>query len=149
MLTLYPLMKRITFFPQLFLGFTFNIGIFMGWFSFQEVLSLDVIILYVAGVLWTLGYDTIYGFQDLEDDIRVGIKSTSIYVKNSPKIFLSIVYILFILLVLFISRQYFGILCAGLLLLKQIFTDLSSPKSALKSFKINFWVGLLVLWTLS
>ncbi len=146
MLTLYPLMKRITFFPQLFLGFTFNIGVLMGWFAVQNSISLNIIILYFAGILWTLGYDTIYGFQDIEDDMLAGIKSTSIYVKNKPKVFLSVVYGLCLLLLLLLSTQYLPILIIGLLLLAQIFTDLNSPKDALKSFKLNFWVGFLIIW---
>ena len=66
----YPFMKRITFWPQLFLGFTFNWGVLLGWSVFFENLTIEIIILYMAGVFWTLGYDTIYALQDTRDDLR-------------------------------------------------------------------------------
>jgi 4-hydroxybenzoate polyprenyl transferase len=143
MLIVYPLMKRITFFPQLFLGFTFNIGVLMGWFSSQTEISFSVVILYLAGVLWTLGYDTIYGFQDIEDDIRIGVKSASIYVKDYPRVFLSFTYGLFFLLILYVIPKYSVLLLAALLL-KQLFVRFDSPEDALKNFKLNFWIGFWI-----
>ena len=74
----YPFMKRITYWPQLFLGLTFNWGVIMGWSSIANNVSLEPIILYVAAIFWTLGYDTIYGLQDVKDDEIIGVKSTSI-----------------------------------------------------------------------
>ena len=64
----YPLMKRFTYWPQLFLGITFNYGLLLGWTSINGEISLIPIILYLGAIFWTLGYDTIYGFQDIEDD---------------------------------------------------------------------------------
>ena len=81
----YPFMKRITYWPQLFLGLTFNWGIIMGWTSITNYVSIEPIILYVAAIFWTLGYDTIYGLQDIKDDEIIGIKSTSIKFKNNVK----------------------------------------------------------------
>ena len=92
----YPLMKRFTYWPQLFLGITFNYGLLLGWTSIYESLSLAPFIFYLGAIFWTLGYDTIYGFQDIEDDEIIGVKSTSIKFKNNPKIFLSLCYFLFI-----------------------------------------------------
>ncbi len=74
---LYPYMKRITWWPQLFLGFTFNIGAIMGYTAVTGEISVVPVILYMAGIFWTLGYDTIYACQDFEDDSLVGIKSTA------------------------------------------------------------------------
>jgi 4-hydroxybenzoate polyprenyltransferase len=73
----YPLMKRITWWPQLFLGFTFNWGALMGWAAITGKLSLPAILLYIGGIFWTLAYDTIYAHQDKEDDALIGIKSTA------------------------------------------------------------------------
>lgn len=89
---LYPWMKRITYWPQLFLGFTFNIGILMGWLCFQPNLSLVPLLFYGGAILWTVGYDTIYAFQDREDDLLVGIKSSALAVSSQPKLFLGVMY---------------------------------------------------------
>ena len=74
----YPLMKRFTYWPQLFLGITFNYGLLLGWTSINEDLNISPILFYFGAIFWTLGYDTIYGFQDIEDDEIIGVKSTSI-----------------------------------------------------------------------
>jgi 4-hydroxybenzoate polyprenyltransferase len=88
----YPLMKRFTHWPQLFLGITFNYGLILGWTSITTEISIISFILYVGAIFWTLGYDTIYGFQDIKDDEIIGVKSTSIKFKNNPKRFLLICY---------------------------------------------------------
>ena len=93
----YPLMKRITYWPQLFLGITFNYGLVLGFIAIENQLSLVSIAFYIGAIFWTLGYDTIYGFQDIKDDEIIGVKSTSIKFKNDPKKFLFISYIIFIL----------------------------------------------------
>ncbi|MDC0514113.1 4-hydroxybenzoate octaprenyltransferase, partial [Pelagibacteraceae bacterium] len=90
----YPFMKRITYWPQLFLGLTFNWGIVMAWTAMTNSVSLEVIVLYTAAIFWTLGYDTIYGVQDIEDDEIIGIKSTSIKFKKNIKFFVSVCYFL-------------------------------------------------------
>jgi len=89
---LYPWMKRITYWPQLFLGLTFNIGILMGWLCMNSTLSSVPLLFYGGAILWTIGYDTLYAFQDREDDLLAGIKSSALVVSSSPKTFLSIVY---------------------------------------------------------
>lgn len=73
----YPWMKRITWWPQLFLGLTFNWGALLGWVAVRGEVDLAAWWLYAGGVFWTLGYDTIYAHQDIEDDARIGIKSTA------------------------------------------------------------------------
>ena len=94
----YPLMKRFTYWPQLFLGVTFNYGLILGWTSITGSVGFAPIIFYLGAIFWTLGYDTIYGFQDIEDDEIIGVKSTSIKFKENPKIFLTLCYFLFFLL---------------------------------------------------
>ena len=99
----YPFMKRITYWPQLFLGLTFNWGIIMGWTSIINSLSIEPFILYLAAIFWTLGYDTVYGLQDIHDDEIIGIKSTSIKFKNNVKVFVGTCYSLCVLLILVLA----------------------------------------------
>ena len=91
----YPLMKRFTYWPQLFLGITFNYGLILGWTSINGAINLPAISLYFAAIFWTLGYDTIYGYQDINDDEIIGVKSTSIKFKKNPKQFLLLCYSIF------------------------------------------------------
>ena len=150
----YPLMKRYTYWPQLFLGFTFNYGLLLGWTAINESISLIPIIFYFGAIFWTLGYDTIYGFQDIEDDEIIGVKSTSIKFKESPKIFLSICYSLFIFCYLIMGlklslNNYFfaGIILAIIhLFFFQILNfDKKDKKKNLNIFKSNNLLGLIVL----
>ena len=103
----YPFMKRITYWPQLFLGLTFNWGIVMGWTSITNSISIEPVILYLAAIFWTLGYDTIYGLQDIHDDEIIGVKSTSIKFKNNVKIFVGTCYSIcvFLILVMFFMME--------------------------------------------
>jgi len=96
----YPFMKRVTYWPQLFLGLTFNWGIIMGWSAMTNDISAEPILLYLSAIFWTLGYDTIYGLQDVHDDEIIGTKSTTIKFKNNIKIFVSACYCLFVFFIL-------------------------------------------------
>ena len=96
----YPFMKRITYWPQLFLGLTFNWGIIMGWSALTNNISIEPLLLYISAIFWTLGYDTIYGLQDMHDDEIIGVKSTSIKFKNNPKVFVGSCYCLCVLFIL-------------------------------------------------
>ena len=96
----YPFMKRITFWPQLFLGFTFNWGVLLGWSVFFENLTIETIILYMAGVFWTLGYDTIYALQDRRYYLIINLKSTAIKFGHDLKNFLFFCYISLITLLI-------------------------------------------------
>ena len=150
----YPLMKRFTYWPQLFLGITFNYGLILGWTSINESIGLVALVLYSGAIFWTLGYDTIYGFQDIKDDEIIGLKSTSIKFKNNPFIFLYICYsIFFINLVLTgllsgMNKVYFIFL---LFVFFQIYyfqlkkLNIDNPSSCLKIFKSNNLLGMLVL----
>lgn len=85
LVVLYPLMKRITWWPQLFLGFTFNWGALVGWVAVRGMLEWPAFALYAAGIFWTLGYDTIYAHQDKADDVRIGVKSTALRLGEHTK----------------------------------------------------------------
>ena len=74
----YPFMKRITYWPQFFLGLNFNWGSLLGWAAVRGELDWAPVLLYLGGIAWTLGYDTIYAHQDKEDDVRIGIKSSAL-----------------------------------------------------------------------
>src|SRR5210317_225497 len=99
----YPLMKRFTYWPQLFLGITFNYGLVLGWTAIQGEINAVAIIFYFGAIFCTLGYDTIYGFQDIKDDEIIGVKSTSIKFKKKPKLFLTICYLLFLISLILVS----------------------------------------------
>ena len=90
----YPFMKRFTYWPQLFLGFTFNWGIIMAWTSITNEISYLPILLYFGAIFWTLGYDTIYGIQDISDDEVIGVKSTAIKFKDSIGLFVGRCYLI-------------------------------------------------------
>ena len=148
----YPFMKRITYWPQLFLGLTFNWGIIMGWTSITNSISIEPIILYLSAIFWTLGYDTIYGLQDILDDEIIGVKSTSIKFKNIVKIFVGTCYSLcvFFILILCIIMQidkYIFLLSALFIstLIYQIkIFKIDKPKSCLLAFKINNLTGIFI-----
>ena len=82
---IYPLMKRWTYWPQIVLGMAFNWGALLGWAAVRGDLDWTPVFLYVAGIFWTLGYDTIYAHQDKEDDILIGIKSTALKLRDRTR----------------------------------------------------------------
>tara|TARA_B100000700_G_scaffold288614_1_gene345264 strand:+ start:978 stop:1847 length:870 start_codon:yes stop_codon:yes gene_type:complete len=149
----YPLMKRYTYWPQLFLGFTFNYGLIMAWFSIKPEFSYIPILFYIGAIFWTLAYDTIYGFQDIKDDEIIGVKSTSIKFKKNPKLLIFICYLIFILMQIisgllmeFNYYYYIGIVIIAVhLLFYQLKNlDISNPKICLEKFKANNFLGLIV-----
>ena len=148
----YPFMKRITYWPQLFLGLTFNWGIIMSWASITNNISIEPIMLYLSAIFWTLGYDTIYGLQDMHDDEIIGIKSTSIKFKNNVKVFIGTCYslcVLFILVLGFLMEidKYLLLLSVFFIfsLAYQIKSfKLNNPQSCMRAFKINNLTGLLI-----
>ena len=149
----YPLMKRFTYWPQLFLGVTFNYGLIMAWVSLTNEINIYPIIFYIGAIFWTLGYDTIYGFQDIKDDEIIGVKSTSIKFKKNPKIFLILCYLIFYISILIlgvimsfdINYFLFSILIFIHLIFYQIKNlEVLNPSKCLKIFKSNNFLGLLV-----
>tara|TARA_Y100001960_G_C14551589_1_gene766040 strand:- start:102 stop:968 length:867 start_codon:yes stop_codon:yes gene_type:complete len=150
----YPLMKRFTYWPQLFLGITFNYGLILGWTAIKGEIDIVPIIFYFGAIFWTLGYDTIYGFQDIKDDEIIGLKSTAIKFKGNAKKFLAICYSL--LLILFtLGGYYMNFHFSYYLLLLVPFIHLffyqmkvfnsNDPLSCLKAFKSNNLFGLIIL----
>ena len=153
----YPFMKRFTYWPQLFLGITFNYGLILGWFSTGNEISIIPLIFYLGAIFWTLGYDTIYGFQDIRDDEIIGLKSTSIKFKNNPYKFLRLCYIVFLINLLIVgfllglNKLYY--LLFVLIFLQMFYfqlkkLDVKVPKQCLDVFKSNNFLGLLVLFSL-
>ncbi len=150
----YPLMKRITYWPQLFLGITFNYGLVLAWISVSNEISLTPLIFYAGAIFWTLGYDTIYGFQDIKDDEIIGVKSTSIKFKNDPKRFLMFCYLIFIgslivvgIIMNFKIFYFFFLIVPLILLIKNQIIDLkiTNTLNCLKKFKSNNLLGFLIL----
>jgi 4-hydroxybenzoate polyprenyltransferase len=149
----YPLMKRYTYWPQLFLGITFNYGLILGWTSVTNDLSIVPIIFYIGAIFWTLGYDTIYGYQDIKDDEIIGLKSTSIKFKKNPTLFLHICYSIF-LLGLFLSSYLMNLNILSYIIFLFVIMhlyyfqlnnlDFKIPSSCLKTFKSNNLIGLIV-----
>ena len=150
----YPLMKRITYWPQLFLGITFNYGLLLAWISISNEISLVALTFYFGAIFWTLGYDTIYGFQDIKDDEIIGVKSTSIKFKNDPKKFLLLCYLVFIISLIFVGINmnfelfYFIFLIiptAQLFIFQIKKLNISNTNDCLTKFKSNNLLGLIVL----
>ena len=153
---IYPLMKRFTYWPQLFLGLTFNYGLLLGWISIQEEISFIPLIFYFGAIFWTLGYDTIYGYQDIKDDEIIGVKSTSIKFKNSPKTFISVCYFLFFLSLILIgyfmnfNNLYYLLLIIPffhLFFYQIINLDIDNNNSCHQKFKSNNILGLIIFLT--
>ena len=149
----YPLMKRFTYWPQLFLGITFNYGLILAWISINNEISIIPILFYLGAIFWTLGYDTIYGYQDIKDDEIIGLKSTSIKFKNNPKLFIFLCYLIFFISLiligfimnfkftyyLFLIFPFFHLILFQLKNLK-----IDDPSECLAKFKSNNYLGLIV-----
>ena len=153
----YPLMKRYTYWPQLFLGITFNYGLILGWTAIKGEIDIVPIIFYLGAIFWTLGYDTIYGYQDIKDDEIIGLKSTAIKFKSNPRNFLMICYSIFYFMltgvgyVMSLNKLFFLSL---IFIFLQIFyfqlkkLNLNNTSSCLKNFKSNNFLGLLIYFGL-
>jgi 4-hydroxybenzoate polyprenyltransferase len=150
----YPLMKRYTYWPQLFLGITFNYGLILGWVCIRNQIELVPIILYIGAIFWTLGFDTIYGYQDIKDDEIIGVKSTSIKFKKNPKLFLITCYLIFMVSLItvgfFMKFNLIFYLFLSMPILHLFFYQIynfnfKDPKNCLKIFKTNNLLGIIVL----
>ena len=149
----YPLMKRFTYWPQLFLGITFNYGLILGWTAVNGKLEIIPILFYIGAIFWTLGYDTIYGYQDIKDDEIIGLKSTSIKFKGEAREFLFVCYafvIIFFIVGGFKMNFHFSYYILILIPLVHLFLyqikkfDLNNPSSCLNAFKSNNLFGLII-----
>ncbi len=153
LVAVYPFMKRITGWPQAWLGLTFNWGALMGWAALDGALSISAVVLYCACVFWTLGYDTIYALQDKEDDALIGIGSTALTLGDHTKAALWVFYVLFFVGVIAAGMLanlglifYVGIAAAGTQLVSQIkAVDLDDPGVCLSVFRSNIEFGGIVL----
>lgn len=149
----YPWMKRVTYWPQAFLGLTFNWGIVLGWSFYQPFFKLEALLLYLAGFCWTLGYDTIYAHQDRQDDLTIGIKSSALALGNRTQQFLTFNYSILISLLIAVGwlaqltfLYYVGLIFVALHLTWQVLTlDIYNPQNCHQRFKANVWTGLLIL----
>jgi len=156
MMGLYPLMKRLINQPQVFLGFTYSMASLIGYASITGNISTSAIILYLAIVSWTIGFDIIYGYMDIKDDKKINIKSMSIWLENKNyKMWIASLYIIFI--ILFCSSYYLssdklsaifalGVLSSSSLLMWQVITlDIENPANCLVRFRSNIYIGAMLL----
>lgn len=154
LVVLYPLAKRVTWYPQLVLGLTFNIGVLIGWAAVTgQPPALPAWILYLAGVFWTLGYDTIYAHQDKEDDARIGVRSTALRFGKKSPLCVMIFYAAFSALVYlagFLGGKdapffFFWSLASLHLVWQTNRWDMDDPRNCLTLFRANRETGWLVL----
>ena len=153
----YPLMKRFTYWPQLFLGITFNYGLVLGWTAVQGEVSFIPVLFYMGAIFWTLGYDTIYGYQDIKDDEIIGLKSTSIKFKKKPYTFVFSCYLIYLLSLLatgyFMNLNKYSLIFFIFILIQMFYFQLKKLKiedstSCLTVFKSNNFLGLIVFFSL-
>ncbi len=151
LVVVYPLMKRVTWWPQLFLGLTFNAGAILGWVAVTGHVEWPAILLYIGSVFWTVGYDTIYAHQDIEDDARIGVKSTARLFGRHSLLAIGVCYSIFFMslmllgFMLQLNIPYFllVILISAQLFLQMVRVDLTNPASCLDAFRSNQWLGAL------
>ena len=154
---IYPFMKRFTWWPQLWLGICFNWGILVGFSVYDyNLFNLELILFYVGSVFFTIGYDTIYGFQDIKDDEKIGIKSTSIKFKSNAKLFLfSIYFIAFSFWTSSLILLNYSILIITIfislslsILIKVLLTNTNEPNECKKTFIYNSYFSLSIIFVL-
>ena len=154
---IYPFMKRFTWWPQLWLGLCFNWGVLVGFSVYDyNLLNLELILFYVGSIFFTIGYDTIYGFQDIKDDEKIGLKSTSIKFKSNAKLFLFIIYFIafsfwtssLVLLHNSILKLAIFIFLCLLILIKVLLTNTKEPDECKKTFIYNSYFSLGVIFVL-
>ena len=150
LVVVYPLMKRITYWPQAFLGLTFNYGALLGWAAVAGDIGWPAGLLYAGGIAWTLGYDTIYAHQDKEDDLLIGVKSSALALGARTRPWLILFYAAAVagfagagVAVSVAWPYYVGVALAAALLAWQAFrVRIESPADCLAKFKNNSLVGL-------
>lgn len=152
LVAVYPFMKRITYWPQAWLGLTFNWGALLGWAAVRGDLAAPAFVLYAAGLFWTLGYDTIYAHQDKEDDILIGVKSSALKLGSATRPWLAVFYTAALAL-LGVTGHLAGLtwpFFAGLALAAAHFAwqvtalDIDDAKDCLAKFRSNRDAGLIL-----
>jgi len=152
-IAIYPLTKRFFKYPQLFLGATFNLGVFLLWLALSRDISVVAFMLYVAFVLWTIGYDTVYAYQDIEDDKVLGLHSTAISFGRHGRMMIMLCYALFFILLLVVGiMKGYGFIYFVLLNLFTIyviarisFLDLEDRDECSRFFKFNNIIGVMLV----
>ena len=152
LILIYPLMKRFTYFPQLFLAIVFNFSVLISWTAATGAFDNQSLLLYLACIFWTLGYDTIYAYQDKEDDKKIGVKSLAIYLEQSIKFWISLFYLCFILIFSFLavlnntnSIFYIILISFALKILYEFFKiEKSKSENCVKIFQMNSWYGFFI-----
>jgi 4-hydroxybenzoate polyprenyltransferase len=153
----YPFMKRITWWPQAWLGLTFNWGALLGYAAATGTLELPAYLLYAGGFFWTLGYDTIYAIQDLEDDALAGVKSSARRLGDKAPRAIGMFYAAAVVLAVMAALQGglgllfvpVAALYGTLLWLQTTRVKLDEPRVALVLFKSNTWAGLILFAALA
>jgi len=152
LILLYPLMKRFTYFPQLCLAIVFNFSVLISWTAAKGEFEVQSLLLYLACIFWTLGYDTIYAYQDIDDDKKIGVKSLAIYLEKNIKFWITLFYLIFIgffsFLAILNSINLIFFIIITLFALKILFEifkikELQS-KNCLKIFQMNSWYGFFI-----
>ncbi len=149
---LYPLMKRFTYFPQLFLAIVFNFSILIAWSAASGKFETQSLLLYLACIFWTLGYDTVYAYQDINDDKKVGVKSLAIYLEKNIKFWIILFYLIFVsffsILAILNNINSIFFIIIGLFTLKIFFEIFKSKKlksrDCLKIFQMNSWYSFFI-----
>lgn len=149
LLLIYPWCKRVTYFPQFVLGLAFNAGVIIAYFQGPSQNFLVCILLYSAGIFWTLAYDTIYALQDVEDDQKAGVKSTALFFGSYTPYFLIFCYGMMNSLLLLISYYsfifYIVVMVNSLLTFRILKTlNLKDKSSCFKKFKENLFLGWVI-----
>ena len=150
LVAIYPFMKRVTWWPQFFLGLAFSWGALVGWTSQTGALSLPPVLLYIGCILWTIGYDTIYALQDIEDDALIGVKSTARLFGRRARVMVTLFYSAAVAFWLTAAVHtgagavfQVALLAAVAILGWQVMTlDSKKDGNALARFKANHWVGV-------
>jgi 4-hydroxybenzoate polyprenyltransferase len=150
LVAIYPFMKRVTWWPQLFLGLAFSWGALIGWTAEMSAISLPPLLLYLGSILWVIGYDTIYALQDIEDDALIGVKSTArlfgARVKQAIGVFYVLAIVCWFAACMLLGAGLVGtaalVVPAGILAWQVASLDSAAPGNALVRFRANHWVGL-------
>ncbi len=155
---MYPFMKRFTWWPQAFLGFTFNIGVLVGYSTVTNEISVASLLLYACGICWTIIYDTLYAHQDREDDALIGVKSTARLFGHltKPVLYLfagmQVVLLIYVMITSAINMSITSItaiiLTSALLFINIHKCDINKPLSCLNAFRFHRWIGLMIFVTL-
>lgn len=156
MIVIYPLMKRFTYFPQVFLGLTFNLGCLISYAEIKDDISVGALLMYIACGFWTFGYDSIYAFMDIKDDKSIGVKSSAIFLKDKNyKLFILCAYIIFMVLYVVANlstNNYLGLIGGAIALfvlswqVKSL--DVTDPANCLIRFKSNVYVGFIMAFSM-